>query len=218
MIVDSMSYEEVVAEFRKDWKNYFPNIIPKHLDDNKYRRYMLKQVKDDVPVFFKPIYITSDRGNKYILQINSKGRSDYKRNGLLFSLYMYYHRPEGIYVVLLCSNSSWDYKDESFNIYIPHFFDRYRERELKDIHKPKMETIIDFFKNNATGQYNKVDSDKYKDSIFYTVPTGVMLGSIYTDTIFELRTYITFDMLKGNQIDRNDTLSASVKEYMENEQ
>ena len=177
---------------------------------------MLKQAKDNVPVFFKPIELTSKRGNKYILQINSKGKSDYKKKGLLYIIYMYYHRPEGIYVVMLGSNGSWTTKDDFYNIYTPHFFDRYRERELKDIHKPKLQTIIDFFAHNATGNFIEVNNEKYKDSIFYTVPTGVMLGSIYNDYIFELRTYITFDMLKGNQVDDNEILAARVKEYMDN--
>ena len=44
MVVDTMSYEEIVAEFNKDWINYFPDVIDRHLNDNKYRRFMLKQV------------------------------------------------------------------------------------------------------------------------------------------------------------------------------
>lgn len=218
MIVDSMTYEEIISEFKKDWRNYFPNVLPGFMNNNKYRRYMLKEAKDNVPVFFKPIELTSNRGNKYILQINSKGRSDYKRSGLLFIVYMYYHRPEGIYVVMLGSNGSWTVNDDFYNVYTPHFFDRYRERELKDIHKPKLQTIIDFFKHNATGRYITVDNDKYKNSIFYTVPTGVMLGSIYNEYIFELRTYITFTMLKDEQIDNGEILAARVKEYIEDEQ
>lgn len=218
MIVDTMSYEEIVAEFKKDWETYFPSVIERHLNDNKYRRYMLKQAKDDVPVFFKPIHLTSTRGNKYILHINSKGRTDYKRKGFLFLVYMYFHRPNGIYAVLLCSNSSWNFDSNTYNIYIPHFFDRYRERELQDVHKPKMETIIDFFQNNPTGKYTPVDSNKYKDSIFFTVPRGVMLGSTYSSTINELRTYITFDMLKGNQINTSEDLAAVISEYMDKEQ
>lgn len=217
MIVDSMTYEEVVAEFKKEWRNYFPSILNRYIEDNKYRRYMLK-AKDNELVFFKPIELTSPRGNKYILQINSKGRSDYKKYGLLYTVYMYYHRPEGIYVAMLGSIGSWTTKDDFYNIYTPHFFDRYRERELKDIHKPKLQTIIDFFTHNATGQYINVDNDKYKNSIFYTVPTGVMLGSIYNDYIFELRTYITFDMLRDEQVDNSEILAARVKEYMDERQ
>lgn len=218
MIVDSMTYEEVVAEFKKDWRNYFPNMLQKCFNDNRYRRYMLKEAKDNEPVFFKPIELTSPRGNKYILQINSKGRSDFKKSGFLYIIYMYYHRPEGIYAVLLVSNGSWTASDDGYNIYTPHFFDRYRERELKDIHKPKLQTIIDFFKHNATGRYINVDNDKYKNSIFYTVPTGVMLGSLYNDYIYELRTYITFEMLRGKQVDNSEILAARVKEYMDNYQ
>lgn len=218
MVVDTMSYEEIVAEFNKDWINYFPDVIDRHLNDNKYRRFMLKQAKDDIPVSFKPISIKSPRGNTYILQINSKGKSDYKKNGFLFVVYMYYHRPEGIYAVMLCSNSSHSFSNTSYNIYIPHFFDRYRERELKDIHKPKMETIIDFFQHNSTGKYSTFESEKYKNSIFFTVPSGVMLGSIYNSNINELRTYITFEMLKGEQVDNSKSLSNIISDYMNNKQ
>lgn len=58
MIVDSMTYEEVVAEFKKDWHSYFLNTINNCCKDNKYRRYMLKEGKDNVPVFFKPLELT----------------------------------------------------------------------------------------------------------------------------------------------------------------
>ena len=122
MIVDSMTYEEIVAEFKHDWRNYFPFVLSNFLDDNRYRRYMLKEAKDNVPVYFKPIELTSKRGNKYILQINSKGRTDYKRSGLLYILYMYYHKPEGLYVVMLGSNGSWTTRDDYYNVYTPHFF------------------------------------------------------------------------------------------------
>lgn len=218
MIVDSMTYKEIIAEFNKDWKDYFPSILERKIDDNRYRRYMLKEAKDNVPVFFKPIELTSKRGNKYILQVNSKGRSDYKRYGLLFLLYMYYHRSEGIYAVMRCSHSSWNVNDACYNFYIPHLFDRYRERELNDIHKPKMQTIIEFFKNNGTGKYIDMPNDKYADNIFYTTANGVLLGSKLDGGNTLLRTYITFDMLKGNQIDDNEKLIASVKEYIESEQ
>lgn len=218
MIVDSMTYEEIISEFKKDWENYFPNVLPRFMNDSKYRRYMLKEAKDNVPVFFKPIELTSNRGNKYILQINSKGRSDYKRGGLMFLLLMYYHRPEGIYAVMRCPQSSWDLKEASYNIYIPHLFDRYRERELQDIHKPKMQTIIEFFKNNGVGRYIDVTNDKYDDNIFFTITNGVLLGGKLDDGNTLLRTYITFDMLRGEQIDDKERLIARVKEYIENEQ
>ena len=179
---------------------------------------MLKQTKDNVPVFFKPIELTSKRGNKYILQINSKGKSDFKKKDLLFITYMYYHRPEGIYAVMVASQGVASSADDFYNIYTPHFFDRYRERELKNIHMPKMEAIIDFFTHNATSKHVEVESEKYKDSLFYTVPTGVMLGNKYNDYICEIKTYITFDMLRGNQVDNSEKLIDDIKYHIENVQ
>lgn len=109
-------------------------------------------------------------------------------------------------------------KEASYNIYIPHLFDRYRERELQDIHKPKMQTIIEFFKNNGVGRYIDVTNDKYDDNIFFTTTNGVLLGGKLDDGNTLLRTYITFDMLRGEQIDDKERLIARVKEYIENEQ
>lgn len=136
----------------------------------------------------------------------------------MFLLFMYYHRLEGIYAVMRCPQSSWDLKEASYNIYIPHLFDRYRERELQDIHKPKMQTIIEFFKNNGVGRYIDVTNDKYDDNIFFTTTNGVLLGGKLDDGNTLLRTYITFDMLRGEQIDDKERLIARVKEYIENEQ
>lgn len=32
MIVDSMTYEEIISEFKKDWENYFPNVLPRFMN------------------------------------------------------------------------------------------------------------------------------------------------------------------------------------------
>ena len=179
---------------------------------------MLKEAKDNEPIFFKPIELTSPGGNKYMLLLNSKGRSDYKKGGLLFLLYMYYHRPEGIYAVMRCPKESWNVNEADFTFYTPHLFNRYRERELKDIHKPKMQTIIEFFKNNGTGRYIDVPNAKYDNSVFFTTTTGVLLGSKLDNGNVLLRTYIAFDMLKGSQTDDKDRLITIVKEYIEHQQ
>ena len=45
-----------------------------------------------------------------------------------------------------------------------------------------------------------------------------LLGGKLDDGNTLLRTYITFDMLRGEQIDDKERLIARVKEYIENEQ
>ena len=80
------------------------------------------------------------------------------------------------------------------------------------------QTIIEFFKNNGVGRYIDVTNDKYDDNIFFTITNGVLLGGKLDDGNTLLRTYITFDMLRGEQIDDKERLIARVKEYIENEQ
>ena len=214
MIVDSMTYQEIAAEVKKDYHSYIE--FRKDMAFgmlSKYRRYMLKEAKDNQQVFFKPINFTTPSGNTYVIQYNSKGRSDYKRNPLLFIPYMYFYRPDGIYAVMITGD-----KFDCFSFYTPHLFDRYRERELKDINKPKLQTILDFFRNNATTTFQSVDNAKYENSIFNVSPKGVLLGSQLSEYIYEYRTYITFDMLRGEQIDRKDKLQDAVKYYIDNVQ
>lgn len=60
MIVDSMTYQEIAAEVKKDYHSYI-----KFRKDtafgmlSKYRRYMLKEAKDNQQVFFKHINFTT---------------------------------------------------------------------------------------------------------------------------------------------------------------
>lgn len=104
---------------------------------------------------------------------------------------------------------------DEFSFYTPHLFDRYRERKLKDISKPKLQTMFDFFKTNATSRFNRVNNDKYANSIFSVCPNGVTLGSEISDKIIENRTYITFEMLKSDQVQDEEKLGTALKAYLD---
>ena len=87
--------------------------------------------------------------------------------------------------------------------YIPHFFDRYRDRILKRKHCNKLDVIMKFFENEAHyGVGAMIQNDKYPDNYIFASDKFITLGSPLEDVnIFEMRTLISLDMLKEMQKD-----------------
>lgn len=215
MIVESMTYNDIIAEYNKDWYSELEDKVNRITTDNKYRRYIIKNLKDEKHVYFKPIFLTSKRGNKYVLHISTKGLSDFKKYGIMYLLYMYYRKSDGIHVAM-SNRQLLNQTKADFMFYTPHLFDRYREREMKNIHIPKMDAIIECMKWNCTLYHKYVDCEKYPNSMFSVSPYGVILGTDLCDGNKLLKTYLPFSMLKGNQNYDKDDLRHSVLEYMDN--
>jgi hypothetical protein len=217
MITDNMSYSEIANEFKSDWSNYLSDRIPEIMETPKYRKFVLKNVKDEQECYFKPVDIKVN-GNNYILQISTVGRSEFKKKGLRFRIYMYYTRKEGTYVIMRLSFSEIVKGGDTYCIYPPHLFERYRERVLGQTYLSEMETIFKFFEND-NGTFNSFTKnlEKYPNSLFSVTTNGVMLGEKLNDNIIIAKTYVSFDMLKGNQIEDKQKLLDSVQEYIKNE-
>ena len=130
-----LTNEELVAEFRHDWFSNLRDRCYGIMSDPKYRKYILNNVKNNQRHYFKPVKL-EENGNTYILQIDTKGRSDYKKNGLLFIIYRLYTRKEGTYAMMqYYSRNRLD--EDRYCIFPPHLFERYRERVLKDKNLPE---------------------------------------------------------------------------------
>ena len=212
-----LTNEELVAEFRHDWKTNLWDRCYGTMSDPKYRKYILKNVKNDQRHYFKPVKL-EENGNTYILQIDTKGRSDYKKNGLLFIIYKLYTRKEGTYAMMQYTLRSKPDEDK-YCIYPPHLFERYRERALKDTDLSEEETIFKFFQNdNATFKNIHKHHEKYSNSLFCVTTDGVMLGEKLDDTLMIAKTYISHDMLKGNQVDDKEAIMEWLLDHIKNVQ
>ena len=198
MIVDSMGYEEIAAEFQSDYKSEIePKLFVTFGMEAKYRRYLMKEAKNDELIFFKPIKLTSKKGNNYIIQYYCEGWAGYKRNNLIYFIYLYYHRPDGLYAVLHA-----EARDATrFMVYTPHFFDRYRERCMGDGTVPKLQVIQQCFRYNHNFAVTLIDSEKYKDNVLSTLKEGIGLGNYITPLIIEFRTFVSLEMMKEDQIE-----------------
>ena len=83
MVTQYMKNEDIVAEFRRDWSSNLFDRIVGIMNDAKYRKYILRNVKDNQRVYFKPIEL-KENGNTYILHINTKGRQTLRRTDCCF--------------------------------------------------------------------------------------------------------------------------------------
>lgn len=195
MITDNMSYSEIANEFKSDWSNYLSDRIPEIMENPKYRKFVLKNVKDEQECYFKPVDIKVN-GNNYILQISTVGRSEFKKKGFRFRIYMYYTRKDGTYAIEQCCN---DIKNLLYlYIYPPHIFEEFRKDILKDTSLSIMETIHEFFQERSeSNKWIFVGSNRY--AVWSS--SSVTLGKKLADDLHLHETYINFDTLEEQQMD-----------------
>jgi hypothetical protein len=85
-----------------------------------------------------------------------------------------------------------------------HFYNRYNERMELRLLKP--EQIVKHFYRNNFRRHHPIDNLPTEEDghlrIFMTSESGVMLGYRYLEKeLVEMKTFITYDMLKGDQVD-----------------
>ena len=195
MITDNMNYSEIANEFKYDWNNNLFNRIGEILEEPKYRKFILKNVKDNQEYYFNPVDIKTN-GNNYILQISTVGRSEFKKKGLRFRIYMHYTRKEGTYVIEQCFNQIGNLS--YLYIYPPHIFQEFRNNVLKDMSMSIMETIHKFFQERSeSNKWNVVGTNKY--AVWSS--SSVTLGTKLTDELHLQETHINFDTLEEQQMD-----------------
>ena len=95
------------------------------------------------------------------------------------------------------------HKETYFNnmlSFTPHFFSRYAERMGIDL--TGLELIRRFFERNPNRMYKgavRTVGELKREEVYFTCEDGVGIGLV--GDMFEIRTFITHDMLKGEQID-----------------
>ena len=213
MIVDSMTYEEVVGAYIKEnleVQKKCCSIIKENLSD--YKRIIFSRSRPG-PIFFRPVEIKSSAGNDYYMQAFSYNKASFKKSGLRYYSFLHYYNKKGMTVVIDTALNL--VTNEFYAIFISHFFERYRERYLKDQSADIKDTVFSYFKANQGGTFTPVPSDKYKDSFYCAVNDGVALGSKINDKILLVKTFITYEMLRGEQIEIGDDLGSSLVAFFE---
>jgi hypothetical protein len=138
----SLMYTKVLDEYKIDYEEY---LREREVDffgmKDRYLKYI--QTKGIDHFTFKPIKITTNTGHIYIIRYSF---SAYWKHKFVPLIARCYRQPEGIYVVTCHSTITKTAKSAA---YIPHFFDRYRDRILKRKHGNKLDVIMKFFEHEA---------------------------------------------------------------------
>lgn len=187
MLTHTMTYKQMQEEFFYDMNNLLlPHLIKVY--DKRAKRAILKTTK--FPIIFNPVYFTSKRQNRWIIMyyaIDKKLAHD-----ACCVILLTVDTPEGVYVY----RKDMGTDDMLITVYPPHFFSRYRSRQLKDDSLTTEEVIIKFFKNNFDGMIAR------KENIAEAaIREGYALGEVLSMecNLVMMKTFITNKMLKEDQ-------------------
>lgn len=150
-----------------------------------------------------PYYYTahykSKRGNRYTLILEATDRKKGSANPLI-SVYTTLETEEGKYML------RYDLIRNHVNIFTPHFFKRYRERFLKRDTDSADETIATYHRrnpNNAATNGGDVQ----------TCNDGYILSKEVDSELSVCVTFVSFDMLRGEQALTSEKLLDIIKKH-----
>lgn len=194
MLVRNMNETEIFQELLKD----MPNVIQESdRHDKKFRRMVLKSIL--FPVRPKAIRYTSPRKNKWLIQLEARSKKEIGENSRIHSICYVDVIGRGYYAYMITStNERWH-----MTVYPPHFFSRYAQRCNIDLYG--VDLIEHFFKDNYNYAFSEkkelVSENQYIHYIYGATSQGVAMGVLTIEGNVLFRTFITYEMSKGEQID-----------------
>lgn len=107
-----------------------------------------------------------------------------------------------------------DMKEEALHYHTGHFFKRYNERRNLGLVKPE-DIIRVYIKDNTQISYQPLEKIATGlQTIFGLISTGIVLGYKNSNiNMLVLNTYITHEMLKGQQLTMEDYLKVKLSLY-----
>lgn len=192
-----MTYQEKRDEFRRDFeKNVAPAYIHCFGNEKKFER-IARKLPNDKHYHFPVIEYDSKGGNHYMLFYSVRGKKGFKKTGLQCNAVIVYTTADG----KLAAMTALD--DTPATFWSQHFFQRFRERGLKDEALSLHDTMVAFFKELTYAQGKEVDSEKYENNIYTMIDRGLMLGTFEygEERVLSYRTFISNEMIKEGQYD-----------------
>ncbi len=198
MIVPSMNLDELKKEIDKDHAILFrKSVFVGHQLEREYRLKSNERKKISYDYFSK-------HKNNWVYFF------DITKNNTVCSFMIYYYSDRGLNAFLKLDDNT------SFVFFSAHFFTRYNERLKLNYTSPKQ--MIHYFISNNTGfifqKIDMIDNTRYK--FFCKFKDGIALGTMDLETkIYKMNTFITQDMLFGDQQDLNDNLNKQLDKYLQ---
>ncbi len=193
MIVYTMDEKELIKEVELD---YFKVFNYSERLDNKWRRLVIKSRR--FPVKTNTLY-ESPKKNKWILLFEARNKKEIGDMSRV-TFVCYYNSPHGYYAIMPTFTNG----KHHFIIYPPHFFSRFAKRckiELSGV-----ALIRNFFIENSTYVYDvqdkQINENTYRKEVYGTTKDGIALGFMSVNNNVLFKTFITYEMTKGEQIEK----------------
>ena len=191
VITDTMDSKEIVALLKED------NSFAQHKFDETYKHYEklakgYSHRKDRIN--FKPLSFKSAKGFNYVFRYYKRAADDPGDGKVGLEDYAWFTKSRGIFAVRRIDMRGQFEGERRYLVYIPHFFDRYRERYLKDPSVPKLDVLHQYMLSNGQGALAEIPSEKYPGSVWSRCDDGLVLCQQIDPNIYECKTFITFDM------------------------
>lgn len=183
MIVTTMNDKEILTLLLSECEEVLA------FSDTKDRAFRRKVIKSSVfPVYAYAEYISKSK-NHWILLFESKSKKEIGDNIRYVSVCIS-NTIKGYYAFMV----SYIQGKPHLIMYPPHFFQRYKDRYCVD--KTGKELIIHFFTHNYSYVFNFA-----KEEVHGSTKHGVALGVMTENYNILFRTFISYEMLKGEQIE-----------------
>ena len=196
---------------------------------------IIKELKSDYEIVLRKIGYVFDKENKIVLR-NKKypiiktyrykspvkkntwvfGFQWYGKNNYMVMVFNYHYTNKGLMIANFTVDSNKDFStlNDGIVFYSSHFFERYNERGNIGL-ESTIERAEKWFLDNMVISFSYGNEKEEDSSVCDITGTdssgGMLLGTSLRDKIIIWNTYISNDMLKGDQV----KISKSQKEFLE---
>jgi len=208
IITDSFEYDDIIRVLDLD-----EDFVHHKIDElqPKYWRILVKTKPKGMKIY-SPVMVKGNRGIDYLIYMLSRDWQISKKTHLLDYMYFgIYRQSDGFHLVGFLYPDANPLAKKEIVFFTPHFFDRYKERTKLPLDMPKMDVMKDWISKNLHLNSDAQGNEKYPDGIFCAYPSGVALGRELTNGNSEMKTFITYEMLRGEQIEKGDSQTRAAK-------
>jgi|WetSurMetagenome_2_1015567.scaffolds.fasta_scaffold05563_7 hypothetical protein len=196
MIIPTMNEAEICNDLKKDMSSVVSFSDKK---DTKVRRAVI--TSSHFPVYLYSFY-TSPRKNRWLLCWESRNKKEFGENIRLTLICIIPYDQRGRKMAIMLTSTVGIHH---FVFFPPHFFERYAERTNKKLTGESL--IREYFTFNASYVYTTKEARILNSNIactefFGSSKEGVAMGIETSEKNIFFKTFITYDITKGEQIEK----------------
>ena len=160
------SYDEIVSLFRSDICYNFPDL---YNEACRKKKRVSKKKRSCGRYYYPAIRMHSINDFNYVINFFTRGHSEPEKDDFSDLVYAWFLKNGKKYAIVF-QHMSDSYIDFHFSIFIPHFFQRYRERYLKTDSMSDRDIMNHYFLHHWRQGMISVPSKKYPDGVYNVTP------------------------------------------------